>query len=80
MSTAPEVAQISEDLSASAVVRELANDLRQPLSSIAAIAYYVEMTIPAGQLQSQHYMQRVQELVAQTNLILEHAASLQREV
>jgi TRAP-type mannitol/chloroaromatic compound transport system substrate-binding protein len=55
------------------------NDLRQPLSSIAAIAYYIEMTLPAEQLQALHYLQHLQELVDQTNSILEHAASLQNE-
>ena len=71
--------QVSEELSASAAVQELAKDLRQPLSSIAAIAYYVEMTLLAGQLQSQHYMQRLQELVDQANSILEQATLPQRD-
>ena len=53
---------LAEDLLAPAAVRELVNDLSQPLSSIEAIAYYVEMTLPAEQLQAQHYMQHIQEL------------------
>jgi signal transduction histidine kinase len=56
-------------------VRELIHDLRQPLSSIEAIAYYLEMTLPAGQSQARHYMHRLQELVERSNEILEQAAS-----
>ena len=70
MSSASHLAQISEDLLAPPGVRELANDLHQSLSSIEAIAYYVEMTLPAEQLQAVHYMQQLQELVDQTNSIL----------
>ena len=33
-------------------LRELVHELRQPLSSIEAIAYYLEMTLPAGQVQA----------------------------
>ena len=55
-------------------VRELIHELRQPLSSIEAIAYYLEMTLPPGQSQARHYMHRLQELVVQSNEILEQAA------
>ena len=37
-------------------LRDLVHDLRQPLSSIEAIAYYLEMTLPAEQLQARQYM------------------------
>jgi len=56
-------------------VRELIHDLRQPLSSIEAIAYYLEMTLPAGQSQARHYMHRLQELVERSNEILTQAAA-----
>jgi len=55
-------------------VRDFIHDLRQPLSSIEAIAYYLEMTLPAEQLQARQYMRRLQELVDEANLILHHAA------
>jgi len=55
-------------------VRELIHELRQPLSSIEAIAYYLEMTLPPGQSQARHYMHRLQELVVKSNEILEQAA------
>lgn len=56
-------------------IRELVHDLRQPLSSIEAIAYYLEMTLPADQFQARQYMRRLQQLVDQTSVILDHAAA-----
>jgi signal transduction histidine kinase len=54
-------------------LRDLVHDLRQPLSSIEAIAYYLEMTLPAGQFQARQYMSQLQRLVADTNAILERS-------
>ena len=56
------------------LVREFIHDMRQPLSSIEAIAYYLEMTLPAEQLQARQYMRRLQQLVDEANSILHHAA------
>ncbi len=56
------------------VVRDFIHDMRQPLSSIEAIAYYLEMTLPAEQLQARQYMRRLQQLVDEANSILHHAA------
>ena len=56
-------------------VRDLVHDLRQPLSSIEAIAYYLEMTLPADQFQARQYMRRLQQLVDQTSSILDQAAT-----
>jgi len=53
--------------------------LRQPLSSIEAIAYYVEMTLPPELLQARQYMHRLQELVAQADSVLGGAASAVRK-
>lgn len=55
-------------------VRDFIHDLRQPLSSIEAIAYYLEMTLPAEQLQARQYMRRLQQLVDEANSIVHHAA------
>jgi nitrogen-specific signal transduction histidine kinase len=57
------------------LVRELIHDLRQPLSSIEAIAYYLEMTLPPEQIEALQYMRRLQQLVDQTSLVLEDAAA-----
>jgi hypothetical protein len=56
------------------VVRDFIHDMRQPLSSIEAIAYYLEMTLPAEQLQARQYMRRLQQLVYEANTILHDAA------
>lgn len=55
-------------------LRDLVHDLRQPLSSIEAIAYYLEMTLPAEQLEARHHMSQLQRLVADASAILERAA------
>ena len=57
------------------LVRELIHDLRQPLSSIEAIAYYLEMTLPPEQTEARLYMRRLQQLVDQTSSVIEEAAA-----
>jgi hypothetical protein len=57
------------------LVRDLIHDLRQPLSSIEAIAYYLEMTLPPEQIEARLYMRRLQQLVDQTSSILQEAAA-----
>jgi hypothetical protein len=56
-------------------VRDFIHDLRQPLSSIEAIAYYLEMTLPAGQNEARQYMRRLQQLVEEASVILQDAAA-----
>jgi hypothetical protein len=58
---------------------ELVHDLRQPLSSMEAIAYYLEMTLPAGQFEARQYMAQIQRLVAETNTILERSVGTTRK-
>lgn len=58
---------------------DLVHDLRQPLSSIEAIAYYMEMTLPAEQHEAREYMAQLQRLVAETNTILERSISTMRK-
>ena len=59
--------------------RELIHDLRQPLSSIEAIAYYLEMTLPPEQFEARQYMRRLQQLVDQTHGILDRASLTARK-
>jgi len=59
-------------------LRELVHELRQPLSSIEAIAYYLEMTLPAGQFEARQYMAQLQRLVADTNTLLERSVGTKR--
>jgi signal transduction histidine kinase len=56
------------------LIRDVIHDLRQPLSSIEAIAYYLEMTLPAEQGEARQYMRRLQDLVDQANSVLQRAA------
>jgi signal transduction histidine kinase len=60
-------------------LQELVHELRQPLSAIEAIAYYVEMTLPPELLQARQHMHRLQELVAQAESALAEAASAIRK-
>ena len=56
-------------------LHDLVHDIRQPLSSIEAIAYYLEMTLPAGQFEARQYMSQIQRLVAESSAILERSVS-----
>jgi signal transduction histidine kinase len=60
-------------------LHDLVHELRQPLSSIEAIAYYLEMTLPAGQFEARQYMSQLQRLVADTNTILERSLGIPRK-
>src|ERR1700689_145295 len=60
-------------------LHDLVHDLRQPLSSIEAIAYYLEMTLPAGQFEARQYMAQLQRLVADSNAILTRSVGAPRK-
>ncbi|HYL35346.1 MAG TPA: hypothetical protein VEV17_05495 [Bryobacteraceae bacterium] len=60
-------------------IGDLVHDLRQPLSSIEAIAYFLEMTLPADQFQARQYMRRLQQLVVEAESILERTVSAARK-
>jgi nitrogen-specific signal transduction histidine kinase len=60
-------------LNADDVVRDLAHELRQPLSAIEAIAYYLEMTLPAEQVAVRQHLLRIQKLVEQSSDIVSRA-------
>ena len=51
----------------------LAHDLRQPLSTIDAIAYYLEMTLPPELIEARRHLMRMQKLVEESNSILAEA-------
>ncbi len=56
-------------------VRDLIHDLRQPLGTIEAIAYLMEMTLPVQLVKPRQYMRELQQLVRKTNATLVKAAS-----
>jgi signal transduction histidine kinase len=51
----------------------IAHELRQPLSTIEAIAYYLSMIVPPGDARIQMQLARIRELVEQSSLILSAA-------
>ena len=52
-------------------LEELAHDLRQPLSTIECLTYYLELV--CADVQTQSHLHRIQEMVLQANHILERA-------
>jgi signal transduction histidine kinase len=55
------------------VVRYIAHDLRQPLSTIESIAYYLDITLPDTEVQVRAQIGRLQQMVEQCNCILTDA-------
>ena len=60
------------------VICNLAHDLRQPLSAIEAIAYYLAKTLPEDQMEARKYLIRLQELVETSSTILSDAVTAAR--
>ena len=63
----------TEPLPVEETLQIIAHELRQPLSSIEAIAYYLEMTLPAEQAQARQYMRKLQQLVDEASAVLDSA-------
>src|SRR5579864_4506522 len=58
------------------VLATVAHELRQPLSNIEAIAYYLSMILPPGDTKIQVQLASIRELVEQSNWILSSALRL----
>jgi len=56
-----------------AVVRHLAHELRQPLSTIESIAYYLEIVLARHDGRTRQQLEKLQRLVHQANWILSDA-------
>ena len=56
-----------------AVLRQIAHQLRQPLSAIEAIAYYLSLTLPPGETRALEQLEILQRLVQDTDVILSDA-------
>ncbi len=54
-------------------LRQIAHQLRQPLSAIEAIAYYLAISLPPGESKALEQVERMQRLVEDTGLILSDA-------
>jgi signal transduction histidine kinase len=59
------------------VLATVAHELRQPLSNIEAIAYYLSMVLPPGDVKLQAQITRIRELVEQSSWILSSALRLE---
>lgn len=49
------------------VVIDLVHDLRQPLSSIEAIAFYLELRLSSSHPELRHYVRKLRDLVEEAN-------------
>ncbi len=58
---------------AETLVQELAHDLRQPLSEIESIAYYLELAGAGAPLRSREMLGKIQGLVAEADRLLSRA-------
>jgi signal transduction histidine kinase len=58
---------------ARAIVRHLAHELRQPLSTIESIAYYLDMVLPQHDKKSRRQVEKLQRVVQQADWILSDA-------
>jgi len=62
------------------VLLELAHDIRQPLSAIEAITYYLQMKLPGELLEAHGLLARVQKLLETADEVLVKAESTQTRV
>lgn len=60
------------------LVTQLAAELRQPLNSIEAIAYHLEMTLPADQLDAMQYLERIRQLIGEATRIVDKKSGASR--
>lgn len=57
------------------MVRQIAHELRQPLSTIESIAYYLELILPRSDERARAQVERLQQLVDQSNWIVSNAVN-----
>lgn len=55
------------------MVRQIAHELRQPLSTIESIAYYLDLILPRDDERARNQLDRLQKLVEQSNWIVSNA-------
>ena len=55
------------------IVRNLAHDLRQPLSAIESIAFYLDLMMEDGDAKTRKQVSRLRHLVQQTNWVVSNA-------
>jgi two-component system sensor kinase FixL len=62
-----------ETASTAGVIRHLAHELRQPLSAIESIVFYLDMILPASASNAREQLARLQDLVDQSDWIVSNA-------
>ena len=62
------------------VLRTMAHELRQPLSTIESIAYYLSLVLPKGDEKIHQQLDRIQRLVEQSNWIVTSAQQLAESI
>jgi signal transduction histidine kinase len=67
----------AEGATAPDVLGTMAHELRQPLSNIEAIAYYLTLVLPKDDPKIQDQLERIRELVQETNDILSNGIRVQ---
>jgi nitrogen-specific signal transduction histidine kinase len=58
---------------AAQVVRHLAHELRQPLSALESLAFYLQMTLPAADERSQVQVSKMRQLIQQASSLIDDA-------
>jgi K+-sensing histidine kinase KdpD len=67
--------QLESELSEISVLRAIAHEIRQPLSAIESIAFYLSLSLPRNE-KHREQLARLQQLVEQSNWILSNGLSL----
>lgn len=58
---------------AAQVVRHLAHELRQPLSTLESLAYYLNIVLPQTDAKSRQQIEKIQQMIHQANGIIDDA-------
>lgn len=69
----PQPRSQNSEVSTASLVKHLAHELRQPLSTIESIAYYLAMILPKTECKAREQVEKLQQLVEQANLAVSDA-------
>jgi light-regulated signal transduction histidine kinase (bacteriophytochrome) len=67
------------DWDAASVLRHAAHELRQPLSTMESIAYYLELILPDADERGRQHLEKLRQLVEQSNWIVTNAIDVVRD-
>jgi signal transduction histidine kinase len=75
--SSPETFQYVDDADS---LISLVHDLRQPLSSIESIAFYLDLHLTPDQQEARKYVLKLQDLVEEARQVLSRAAAVQTKL